>query len=162
MKTLLVYYSNNKKMQEMCEASAKSGDVDVVRLYERYNKGLLWDATIGTCRAIGGIGSKFQDIDINMAEYDNLIIATPVRLLNPHSVINEFLHRTSLMDVRVSALLIHTGGIIGAAADILRKRIYLAGGCCRGVVSISTRELKEKKCDAVSLAKVKTKVPVTA
>lgn len=162
MKTLLVYYSNNKGVQDMCEASAKYGDVDVIRLHERYERSILWDMTVGTYRAVSGAGSKMEDIDFNMADYDSLIIATPVRLLNPHSIINEFLHRTSLSGLDVSALLIHSGKVIGAAADVLRKRIGLAGGNCRGVVSIPLRELKEKDCDVLSLAKININATVGA
>jgi len=152
MKTLLVYYSNNRNVQELCESCARNGDVDVIKLQERYQRSLLWDITVGTYRAVSGRGSKMADININIAEYDSLIIATPVRLLNPHSIINEFLHRTSLSGLEVSALLVHSGQIIGGAADILRKRIGLAGGSCRGVVSITTKELRENKCDVLSLA----------
>ena len=103
-----------------------------------------------------------KDININLAEYDSLIISTPVRLMNPHSIINEFLHRTRLSGLEVSALLVHSGNIIGGAADILRKRIVLAGGSCRGVVSITTKELREREYDVLSLAGYKLKAAAGA
>ncbi|NLB36578.1 MAG: hypothetical protein GX824_04660 [Clostridiales bacterium] len=161
MKTLLVYYSNNKDVQGLCESCA-NGDVDVLRLNERYHRSHLWDLTVGTYRAVSGRGSRMKDININLAEYDSLIISTPVRLMNPHSIINEFLHRTSLSGLEVSALLVHSGNIVGGAADILRKRIVLAGGSCRGVVSITTKELREREYDVLSLAGYKLKAAAGA
>lgn len=58
MKTLLVYYSNQKNIRSLCEASAREGEVDVLELRERYDRGVLSAATVGSYLASRGMGSQ--------------------------------------------------------------------------------------------------------
>jgi multimeric flavodoxin WrbA len=155
MKTLLLYYSNRQSIRELCEASAKDSQVDVMELRDRFDRGTVWCSTVGVCKAISGTGSKLDEFNVNFDEYDSIIVATPVWGFNPVPAINEFLHRTNFAGREVSGLLIHSGKTAGMAGDVLRKRIKLAGGVCRGVVSVPIKELKEKKCDVFSYAKLK-------
>lgn len=155
MKTLLLYYSNYQSIRELCEASSKYKKVDVVELRDRFDKSTAWSATVGTYKAICGKGTKIDQVDVNLEEYDTIIIATPVWGFNPAPAVNEFLHWTNLGGREVSGLLIHSGKTAGMAADVLRKRIKLAGGVCCGMVSIPQKELKEKNCDLFTFLKLK-------
>ena len=59
MKTLLVYYSNQKNIRSLCEASAREGEVDVLELRERYDRGVLSAATVGSYLAPGhGVANR--------------------------------------------------------------------------------------------------------
>jgi len=155
MRTLLLYYSNHHRIRSLCEASAKEGTVDVMELRDRYERGRFWAYTLGTYKALCGTGSKIEDINFNIEDYDSIIIATPVWGLNPAPAVNEFLHRVNLGGREVSGLLIHPGKTAGMAGDILRKRIKLAGGSCCGIVSVPHKELKGKNCDVYSYIKLK-------
>ncbi len=155
MKTLLLYYSKNQSVRELCEASAKDNQIDVVELRERFDRGKVWHATIGAYKAVSGAGLKLEEIEINFDEYDSIILAVPVSGFNPAPAINEFLHRTNFAGHEVSGLLIHAGKSVGAAGDALRKRIRLAGGVCNGVVSVPVKELKQARCDVCALTKLK-------
>lgn len=156
MKTLLLYYSNSQDIRDLCEASERDGSIDVVELRERFDRGAVWSSTVGVYKALSGTGSRIDEVDVNLDEYDSIIIATPVWGFNPTPAVNEFLHKTNLSGREVSGLLIHSGKSAGMAGDVLRKRIKLAGGICRGVVSIPVKELKERNCDVCSLASLKT------
>lgn len=155
MRTLLLYYSNHHRIRSLCEASAKEGTVDVLEIRDRYERGRLWTYTAGTYKALRGIGSKIEDIDFNIEDYESIIVATPVWGFNPVPAVNEFLHRVNLGGREVSGLLIHPGNSAGKAGDILRKRIKLAGGTCCGIVSVPHNELKQKNCDIYSYIKLK-------
>ena len=155
MKALLLYYSNRLSVRELCEASAKYSKVDVLELRDRFDRGPLWSATVGIYKAVCGTGTKIDEVDVNLDEYNNIIIATPVWGFNPVPAVNEFLHRTNFAGREVSGLLIHSGKSAGLAADVLRKRIRLAGGVCRGIVSIPQKELQEKNCDIFTFLKLK-------
>lgn len=160
MKSLLLYYSNSQGIRDLCEASARDGKVDVIELRERYDRGVFWTSTVGLYKALSGTGSRIDDIDVDLNDYDSIILATPVWGFNPAPAINEFLHRTNLSGREVSGLLIHPGKSAGMAGDVLRKRIRLAGGVCRGIVSIPMKELKERNCDVCSLASLKTQTAI--
>lgn len=155
MKTLLLYYSRDQSIRRLCEESARDNQIDVVELRERFDRGRVWHATMGTYKAISGTGLKLEEIEINLDEYSSIIIASPVLGFNPAPAINEFLHRTSFGGREVSGLLIHPGKTAGAAGDALRKRIKLAGGVCNGVVCVPVKELKETRCNVCSLTKLK-------
>ena len=155
MKTLLLYYSRNQRVRELCDASAKDNQIDVVELRDRFDRSKMWHATIGTYKAISGTGSKLEEYELNLEDYDSIIVASPVLGFNPAPAINEFLHRTNFSGREVSGLLIHPGKKTGAAGDALRKRIKLAGGVCNGVVCVPVEELERTKCDVCSLTKLK-------
>ncbi len=156
MKTLLLYFSNNSSIRELCEASKIHSKVDVVELRDRYLRGSLWAATVGTYKAICGTGSKIEEINVKLNDYDTIIIATPVWGFNPVPAVNEFLHGTNFAGRDVSGLLIHSRRTAGMAGDILRKRIKLAGGVCSGIINIPQKELiKEKEYDMFTYLKLK-------
>ncbi len=155
MKTLLLYYSNYQSIRELCEASSKYKKVDVVELRDRFERDAFWTATVGTYKAVCGQGTKIQDIDVDLKEYDTIILATPVWGFNPAPAVNEFLHRTNLAGREVSGLLIHSGKSAGMAADVLRKRIKLAGGVCCGMVSVPEKELRRENCDLFTFLRQK-------
>lgn len=156
MKTLLLYYSNNEAIRELCEESSRENMIDVAEIKSRYYRSRIWCATVGAYKAMSGAGDKIEDLQINMDEYDTIILASPVWKHNPAPAVNEFLHRNNLSGREVSCLIIHSGNSAGKAPDVLRKRIKLAGGLCRGVVDIPVKELKERNCDVCSYAGLKT------
>lgn len=155
MRTLLLYYSDCDCVRELCEASAKNDTVDVLELRERYDRSKLWSATVGAYKALAGQGARIEPLDIDFDQYDTVILATPVWGLNPVPAVNEFLHRYNLSGREVAGLLVHAGKSAGMAADVLRKRIRLAGGTCCGVVTVPLRELKAKRCDVCAYTKLK-------
>lgn len=146
MKTLLVYYSNQKNIRSLCEASAREGEVDVLELRERYDRGVLSAATVGSYLASKGLGSQIDPFEIDFDAYDTVILATPVWHGSPVPAVNAFLHKVDLRGRAISGLLLYDGRHAAKAMDTLRERVRLAGGACRDVVCISAKELREKNC----------------
>ena len=158
MKTLLVYYSNQKNIRSLCEASAREGEVDVLELRERYDRGVLSAATVGSYLASRGLGSQIDPFEIDFDAYDTVILATPVWHGSPVPAVNAFLHKVDLRGRAISGLLLYDGRHAAKAMDTLRERVRLAGGACRDVVCISAQELREKNCDVFSFAKAETRL----
>ncbi|MCI6401876.1 MAG: hypothetical protein SPF51_10760 [Candidatus Fimivicinus sp.] len=156
MKTLLVYYSNQKNIRSLCEDSAREGEVDVLELRERYDRSALSTVTVGAYLAVRGLGSKIDPIEINLDDYDTIILATPVWHGSPVPAVNAFLHKANLRGRAVSGLLLYDGRHAAKAMETLRERVRLAGGVCRDVVCVSAKELREKNCDVFSFAKTST------
>lgn len=155
MKTLLVYYATKDSTATLCENSARQGAIDVLEIREKYYRSMLNINTLGVCQALNGSACAIEEIDLDLDEYDKIIIATPIWALNPPPAINSFLYRTNLKDKDVIGMLIYAGIKPAKAGDILRKRIELAGGTCNDIISISTQELKNKACnDIVNLTKI--------
>lgn len=158
MKTLLVYYSNQKNIRSLCEASAREGEVDILELRERYDRGVLSAATVGSYLASRGMGSQIDPFEIDFDAYDTVILATPVWHGSPVPAVNAFLHKVDLRGRAISGLLLYDGRHAAKAMDTLRERVRLAGGACRDVVCISAKELREKNCDVFSFAKAETRL----
>lgn len=158
MKTLLVYYSNQESVRSLCEDSAREGEVDVLELRERYDRGAFSAATAGAYLAARGLGSRIDPFVIDLDAYDTIILATPVWSGCPAPAVNAFLHRANLRGREVSGLLLYEGRRAAKAMETLRERVRLAGGRCRDVVCVSTKELREKNCDVFSFAKTNTRL----
>lgn len=153
MKTLLVYYSIHEDARALCEQSRRAGEIDVIELREKYDRGVLSACTAGAYQAVCGASSQIDEIQVDLNEYDTVIVASPVWALNPAPAVNAFLQSADLRGREVIGLLFHGSKRADHAADVLRKRVSLAGGTCRSVVSVPLKQLKKKACDIVTYAK---------
>jgi len=157
MKTLMVYYSSVPEVTELCESSAREGSVDVVRLCDRYEKGGLLNAATELFKAYRGKAVRVETVDIDFSEYDSVVVASQMLAGQVHPAVNDFLHRTSLRGVEVYGLTLNTGRQSAKANDVLRRRIRLAGGSCKSVVSVSVKDLKSVKRDILAATRIKAK-----
>ncbi|NMP38494.1 MAG: hypothetical protein GX051_10335 [Clostridiales bacterium] len=159
-KTLLIYYSADAAIREICEDSYKYGEIDVVELTETYDRGLFEVATLGALQALAGKSSVIDKTNIDFDAYDTVILASPVWAASPAPAINAFLRTTDLRKREVVGLLFGSGRTCTIAGDILRKRTALAGGSCRSIVCVPPRELKKNRVDLFSL--LKKSAPIAA
>ncbi|HIR51947.1 MAG TPA: NAD(P)H-dependent oxidoreductase [Candidatus Onthovicinus excrementipullorum] len=161
MKTLLVYYSIKDDVRTLCEKSRREGEIDVIELREKYDRGVLSACTVGAIAAAAGEGSMIDEIDVDIDAYDTVIIATPAWAFSPAPAVNAFLHCVNLSGKEVIGMIFGTAA--GAhAADILRKRIQLAGGHCSSVVNVNAKQLKKRESDVISYAQQRDLLPTMA
>ena len=154
MKTLLIYHSNRASVRSMCEASALD-DVDVLELRSRYKKRAVID-DIGDCyRAVAGRGIRLAPLDIDFARYDQIVLVDSLRVFLPSAECNEFLYRCDLGGREVSCIVSSPVRYFGRAGRVLRRRIRLAGGSCRGITYIADTDLskREEAANAFTLQK---------
>lgn len=162
MKTLLVYYSIKDDVRSLCEKSQREGEIDVIELREKYDRGILSACTFGAMAAVSGEGSVIDEIDVDINQYDTIIIATPAWAFSPAPAVNAFLHSVNLSGKEVIGMIFMSGSGSSRASDILRKRITLAGGHCGSVVSVNAKQLKRKDCDVISYAEQQDLLPAMA
>ena len=140
MKTLLIFHSNRGAVRAMCEASAME-DVDVLELRPRYKKRPLLDTLADCYRALAGRGIRLAPLDIDFAKYDQIMLVDSLCAFAPSAECNEFLYRCDLGGREVSCVVSSRLRYFGGAGRILRKRIRLAGGICRGITYIAEADL---------------------
>ena len=144
MKTLLIFHSNRSAVRDMCEASAME-DVDVLELRPRYKKRPLVDGLVDSCRALAGQGVRLAPLDIDFAKYDSILLVDSLRCLSPSAECNEFLYRCDLGGRDITCMVSNRIRWFGNSGRLLRKRIRLAGGSCRGITFISEADLREEE-----------------
>jgi hypothetical protein len=150
MKTLLIFHSNRSAVRGMCESSAME-DVDVLELRPRYKKRPLLDDLVDSYRALTGKGVRLAPLDIDFEKYDAICLVDSLRMLSPSPECNEFLYRCDLGGRDITCLVSNRVRRFGHAGPLLRKRIRLGGGSCRGITFISEADLREEE-DVSALA----------
>lgn len=151
MSTLLVYYSENEQIRELCERSRMDG-TQTYQIREYFDRSPAYVATIGSYLALTGKNSAIEKEKPDISEYDTIILASPVWASAPAPAINAFLRSTDLKGKEVIGILFKSGFSGALANDVLRKRISLAGGICKGVVSIPKKELLNREGSLLTFA----------
>lgn len=152
MKTLLIYHTHRSTVRSMCEASAME-DVDVLELRPRYKRRPLLDDIADCYRAVTGRGIRLAPLDIDFSRYNQIVVVDSLRALLPSAECNEFLYRCDLAGREVSCIVSNRMRWFGNAGRVLRKRIHLAGGICRGITYIAESDLREEPANALALQK---------
>ncbi|MDR1927089.1 MAG: hypothetical protein LBQ33_00435 [Oscillospiraceae bacterium] len=148
MKTLLVYHSRRPCVRTMCEASAKR-DVDVLELRPYYRKRLFLGAVSSAYAALTGRGARIIPLEVDLSQYQSVILVTSLQLLAPSAECNEFLYRCDLSGREVTCVLCSSLRSFGSSAGAaLRKRVRLAGGVCRDVMYLTESDLSRKAEEA--------------
>lgn len=155
MKTLVLYFAENKKSIKLCEDSKIPSTVDVFQINEKYYRSTPVKKTVGALQAKKGYGVRIEMDEIELDNYDTIIIATELWGNNPPPAVNEFLHKTSLKEKEIIGLLLNKSKPHTHSADTLKKRIYLAGGFCRSVVNVPVNKLAKTNEDIFSFASEK-------
>ncbi|MDR1465083.1 MAG: hypothetical protein LBJ11_07290 [Oscillospiraceae bacterium] len=156
MKTLLIYHSTSRRVIDLCEGAA-CGDVDVLALAPRYRRGALWNAVVGALRALAGKGNRIEPLEVDLSQYDAIVLATSLRFCAPSAECNEFLYRYNLAGREVTSLVFSRVRLFGRSMELMRKRIRLAGGVCRGIVCLSESTMpKAESTNVLALAKLRT------
>lgn len=162
MKTLLVYYSIKDDVRALCESSRREGEIDVIELREKYDRGVLSACTFGAIAAASGTGSVIDEIEADISQYDTVIIATPAWAFSPAPAVNAFLHSVNLSGKEVIGMIFSGTPIGSRASDTLRKRIQLAGGHCASVVSVNAKQLKRHAEDVATYVEQHELLPTMA
>ena len=153
MKTLLIFHSSRSAVRDMCESSAME-DVDVLELRPRYKKRPLFDSVVDSYRALAGRGVRLAPLDIDFDKYDSIVLVDSLRMLAPSAECNEFLYRCDLGGRDVTCVVSNRVRHFGSSGRLLRKRIRLAGGTCRGITFLSEADLRaEEAVNAFALQK---------
>ena len=120
MKTLLIYYSQDEQIRELCE-QARCDGTSIFEICEYFDRSDTYVATIGSYLALLGKNTAIEKEKPDLSLYDTIIIACPVWALNPPPAVNAFLRSTNLKGKEVIGLLFR-GGVSGAVARCFEKK----------------------------------------
>jgi len=154
MNTLLIYHSHRGAVRSMCEATAKD-DVEVLELRPRYKRRPLIDLISDYYCAFTGRGVRLAPLDIDFTKYHQIMLVDSLRMFLPSAECNEFLHRCDLSGRDVACIVSSPVRYFGRSGRVLRRRIRLAGGNCRGITYIAEADLnkQEEAANAFALQK---------
>lgn len=151
MSTLLIYYSEDEQIRDLCK-NTYAYNTDTFEIREYFDRSPAYVKTIGSYLAIAGKNTAIEKDRPNLDEYDTIIIASPVWAKNPAPAVNAFLRANNLKGKEVIGLLFCSSCSSAFANDVLRKRISLAGGICKSVVTIPKKNLLENSVNVLSIA----------
>lgn len=155
MKTLLLYFAENKKAIKLCEDSRTLSGIDVLAINERYYRSFLAKKSLGCLQAKKGSAVRIDMDETELDSYDTIILATELWGGNPPPAVNEFLRKTGLNGKEIIGLFLNKNKPRTSSADTLKKRISLAGGFCRSIVNVPVKQLAKSNEDVFSFANEK-------
>lgn len=142
MKTLLVHFSNDDEVKELCSRS-ESHDIDLLELRDLSRKS-FFSSRLGT-KKTSSIRLKGYDVDLN--DYDTVILATDESFGNIAPAMKVFIRQNDLRFKNIVCLVFGEGRSQKKAGDALRAEVSLAGGTAGCVISVSTRAFKREAED---------------
>lgn len=142
LKTLLVHFSNDSEVKELCSRSA-SQDIDVLELRDLSRKSFIQNR-FGT-KKTSSIRLKGYDVDLN--DYETVILATDESFGNIAPAMKVFIRQNDLRFKNIICLVFGEGRSQKKATDALRTEVSLSGGTANCVISVSQRALKREAED---------------
>ncbi len=125
MKSLVVYYSNEGNTEAAAQRIATELPADLLKLLPEKDipaQGFFRFFT-GGMRASFGMGTKLQPYRYNFAEYDQVILGTPIWASGPVPAINQFLKENPDTSKFTAAFTCSGGGDNAKCVTILSKKI---------------------------------------
>lgn len=137
MKTLAVYYSLTGKTETIVRTMQDSLNADVVEIRELSDRGRLSAHTFGCISSRFKKASNTFPMDIDISDYGNIIIASPVWGGYPAPAIYNFIRGYQLKNKNVYGILCYSKKI-GEAENILKKEFDNQNIPCKAIVSIKS------------------------
>lgn len=104
-KTLVVYYSYTGKTEKICKAFAEAKGYPLVKIEEIRPRNTFSAYVIGGFQAVNRLCSKIKPLDIDLSQYDRILLASPIWGGTTPPAINAFLKQASLGCGRLTLLL---------------------------------------------------------
>lgn len=128
MKPVVIYYSFSGKTSIIAESVAKELGCDIKRIEEVKKRSTLGAYVMGAFAAMKGKSSEIKPLNLNLNNYDTIILSTPVWASSPVPAINAFVEQTNFKDKNVVLLISPASGDDSKAATLLTNRIHAKGG----------------------------------
>jgi len=95
MKSLVVYYSFTGKTRLAAQAIAEALNATLVEVEERRPVPMPFVYVSGGFRAFMNWGSKIKPLDVDLKQYERIIIGSPMWAYRPAPAINSFIYQTN-------------------------------------------------------------------
>jgi flavodoxin len=127
MKAAVIYYSLEGNMEFIAQKLGENGNADLCRLIPKkeYPKGKISKYVWGGKSATFGEMPAIEDININLEEYDTLVIGTPIWAGTMTPPVLTFLHDNKIIDKKI--ILVTTCGGGGSEKAVEKMKEFLSG-----------------------------------
>lgn len=143
MKTLVVYYSFTGKTEQIAKSIHRSLGADVVEIREITNRSRFCTITLGVWRAKKRKGSAVFPLDVNLSDYDIIIVATPVWAGAPAPAVYNFIREYALENKTVYGLICYKSDPKNAS-KILKEEMEKMNIRCKAIISVQSNEVTMK------------------
>lgn len=125
MKTLVVYYSLEGNTKEAAEMIGKELNADLLRLVpvKDISKERDFKFILAGMKAMFGWGTKLEAYDINMNEYDQIILGTAVWASKPSIAVNQFFKANKHLSKITGVFTCSGGGDNDKCIRVLKKKL---------------------------------------
>ena len=155
MKKLLVHCSYDDEISSLCRRSGRNdSETDVLELRE-FSASSRMGCKIN---ALKGKGSKGLAKNIELTEYDTVILACEEWVGAVPSAMSAFIENSNLRYKNVVCIVFGNGVFAKKAADYLRVKVSLSGGTVQNAITVPVKPLKT--CEEDVLFYVRHKLAV--
>ena len=126
MKTLVIYYSYSGHTKKIAEELAAKESAGIAQIMDVKRPGRLKAYTAGCFAALRGKAWPIQPLDVDLSEYDRLILLAPVWAGNPAPAFNAILEQ--LPEGKTIAVKMASAGGTSRCRERLEK-IIKSGSC---------------------------------
>jgi flavodoxin len=95
MKSLVVYYSFTGKTRLAAQAIAEALNATLVEIEERRPIPMPFVYLSGSFAAFTNRGSKINPVDVDLKQYERIVIGSPMWAYRPAPAINSFIYQTN-------------------------------------------------------------------
>jgi flavodoxin len=154
MKTLVVYYSLTGKTKLVARTIAEALDAQLLEIKERRPVPWPFVYVSGGFRAMTNRGSRINRVDIDLRQYEQIFIGSPVWASSPAPAINSFVYQTDFEGRSVIPFFTMGGttpekAVANIKAKIEKSRGKVAGSFAITSYKVSDEEMKAKAREAI-------------
>jgi flavodoxin len=144
MKAIVIYFSLTGKTELVAKTAARIIGADIRKIEETSNRksGPL-TFIFGGFGAMLNAKSKIKPIDFNPANYDMVLIGSPVWGARPTPAVNEFVAETDFQGKEVFIICTSGGNGAGSAIKNLTQKIEKKSGKVVGSFSVVTSKVPD-------------------
>jgi flavodoxin len=154
MKSLVVYYSLTGKTKLVARTIAEALDAQILEIEEKRPVPWPFVYVSGGFRAMTNRGSRINPVDIDLRQYEQIFIGSPVWASSPAPAINSFIYQTDFEGRSVIPFFTMGGTtpekpVANIKAKIEKSRGKMAGSFAITSYKVSDEQMKARAREAI-------------
>jgi flavodoxin len=148
MRSLVVYYSLTGKTKLVARAIAEVLNATPLEIEERRPVPWPFVYVSGGFRAMTNRGSRINPVDIDLRQYEQIFIGSPVWASSPAPAINSFIYQTDFEGRSVIPFFTMGGTTSGKAVANIKAKIEKSRGKMAGSFAITSYKVSDEQMKA--------------
>lgn len=150
MRIEIVYHSlsgNTRRVAELLRSRIEGlGDsADLVEVHDLHQYSTLTAYMVGAPRAMRGEAAAVDPVEIDVTDYDVVVVGTPVWAFAPTPAVNGAVAALRGAEGKDAVVFVTSGGAPGEAAERLGTALEQRGARVRGAVQFDRRDLENEE-----------------